>query len=425
MDCPLYQQALRNPDQPFLESVTESLTYLEADTLASRYQTQVHGGQRIATLLPNSPHWVCFLFACLREQAILCPLNLRLPEARIQECCDFLGSLAVSDRQLGQAEKLLRELPKFGTEHSENRKVFPDKIATVLFTSGSSGTPKTVPHSLANHLASAKAANQQAPLDLGDRWLCPLPLYHVGGLAIVFRCVLAGATVVFPEAEASLSQSIENQRPTHLSLVPTQLFRLLRERPPTGLKRILLGGAPLPDSLLELCRTLGLPLATSYGMTETASQIAATPPGESVVGSGKILSHAEVKISDEDEILIRGESVSAKHLQADGWLHSGDKGRLEDGILFVEGRLDRQFISGGENIQPEQIETALMNLKGITQAVVIPVEDKDFGHRPKAFVDVDWKSEWELELRKTLPGYMIPIAYEKISESIGLKPKLM
>lgn len=417
MDCPLYQQALRNPDQPFLESVTESLTYLEADTLASRYQTQVQGRQRIVTVLPDSPHWVCFLFACLREQATLCPLNLRLPEARVQECCHFLGS-----------EKLLRELPKLGNEHSKNRKVVPVEIATILFTSGSSGSPKQVPHTLANHLTSAQAANQQAPLDLGDRWLCALPFYHVGGLAILFRCVLAGATVVFPEVGASLSQSIENQRPTHLSLVPTQLLRLLRESTPTGLKRILLGGAPVPNSLPELCRTLGLPLATSYGMTETASQIAATPPGESVVGSGKILSHAEVKISDEGEILIRGESVSAGHLQADGWLHSGDKGRLEDGILFVEGRRDRQFISGGENIQPEQIETALMNLKGITQAVVIPIGDKDFGHRPKAFVDVEIFDQiidrWNAELRQQLPGYMIPVEYEKLPESLGLKPKL-
>jgi O-succinylbenzoic acid--CoA ligase len=414
MICPLHQQALRNSDQLFLKSATQSLTYREADNLASHFQTTVQSGQRIATLLPNSPHWVCFLFACLREQATLCPLNLRLPAARIQECCNFLGS-----------EKLLRKFPKLGTETSENRKVSPDATATILFTSGSSGSPNAVPHTLANHLASAQAANQQSPLEVGDRWLCALPLYHVGGLAIVFRCVLAGATVIFPEAGESLSQSLAKQKPTHLSLVPTQLLRILRETTPKGLKRILLGGAAIPQSLIDTSQKLGLPLAASYGMTETASQIAATPPGEPVIGSGKLLNHAQVKISDLGEILIRGTSVSVEHLHADGWLHSGDTGRLENGILFVEGRRDRQFISGGENIQPEQIETALMSIPGITQAVVIPIEDAEFGHRPKAFLDAEWKTEWELVLRKTLPGYMIPIGFEILPESVGLKPKLI
>lgn len=403
MDCPLHQQALLHPDHPFLISPAGCLSFRQADHLAARFQTVLSpAGTRLLTLLPNSPEWVCLLFACLRQQVVLCPLNLRLPEARIQEQQRFLSS-----------ENLWREFPKLG-KPGEGRLVVPEVDATILFTSGSSGQPKAVAHTLANHLAAAKAANAFAPLGTGDRWGCALPFYHVGGLAIIFRCVLAGAALVFEEAEAV----------THLSLVPTQLKRLLRGELPTGLKRILLGGAPVPGSLIEEANRRGLPIASSYGMTETASQIAATPPGEAVRGAGRVMSHTEVKIAETGEIWLRGTSVSSACLQADGWLHSGDRGRLEDGVLFVEGRMDRQFISGGENIQPEQIEQALMNLPGITQAVVRPVDDEEFGQRPVAWIDAAWQEDWGRELREHLPGYMMPVRFERLPEGVGLKPAL-
>lgn len=413
MDCPLHQQALRNPDQPFLISASETLSFREADELASRFQADLLPYSIVATAVPNSLQWVCFLFACLREQVTIASLNIRLPEARIQTCCEFLGS-----------ETLFHNLPKPGKKTFGDRQVTAEQTATIVFTSGSSGEPKAVPHTLGNHLASARAANQHAPLLPGDRWLCSLPFYHVGGLAILFRCLLAGASICFPEPGESLSDSLQRFKPSHLSLVPTQLIRLLREKTPAGLKRILLGGAPVPQSLIEEAAQQGLPVAASYGMTETASQIAATAPGAPVTGAGTILPHAEVKISQNNEILIRGASVSKACTHADGWLHSGDTGRFENGILFVDGRLDRQFISGGENIQPEQIEQALMSLKGISQAVVTPVKDSEFGQRPKAFLDVDWQEEWELLLRKSLPGYMIPVSFERLPENVGLKPKL-
>ena len=401
MDCPLHQQALLHPDAPFLISRAGCLRFHEADLLAARFQAVLPpAGTRLLTLVPNSPEWVCLLFACLRQQVILCPLNLRLPEARIQEQQHFLSS-----------ENLWREFPKLGNA-ADARRVIPEADATILFTSGSSGHPKAVPHTLANHLAAAQAANALATLGSGDRWGCALPFYHVGGLAIIFRCVLAGAALVFEEAEAV----------SHLSLVPTQLKRLMRGELPSGLKRILLGGAPLPASMIDEARRRGLPVASSYGMTETASQIAATPPGEAVRGAGQVMSHAEVKIDHSGEIWLRGASVSAACLHADGWLHSGDRGRLEDGILFVEGRMDRQFISGGENIQPEQIEQALMNLPGITQAVVRPRDDEEFGQRPVAWIDAAWQEDWGRELRKELPGYMMPVRFERLPEGVGLKP---
>lgn len=404
MDCPLHEQALLHPDRPFLLSDSGFLTFREADRLAGCLQSCLPAsGRRLATLLPHSPEWVCLLFACLRQQVVLCPLNSRLPEARIQSQLAFLGS-----------ETLWRAFPSLGNQSAFSTEVMPDAPATVLFTSGSSGDPKAVPHTLQNHLAAAQAANTHAPLASGDCWRCDLPFYHVGGLAIIFRCVLAGAALAFTDKAAV----------THLSLVPTQLKRMLRGNMPGRLKRILLGGAPLPSSLIEEACRRGLPIASSYGMTETASQIAATPPGEAVRGAGRVMSHAEVKISEQGEIRVRGASVSAACLAEDGWLHTGDCGRLEAGILYVEGRMDRQFISGGENIQPEEIEKALMRLEGITQAVVRPVDDGEFGQRPVAWVDAAWQEEWERNLREILPGYMVPVRFERLPEGSGLKPKL-
>lgn len=403
MLCPLHEQARRQPDAPFLISDEHCLSYAQADLLSAHLQPCLPpAGSRLLTLLPRTPEWVCVLFACLRQRVVLCPLNDRLPETRIRELQHFLNS-----------EHLWRDFPTPGTA-GDGREVFPSAPATVLFTSGSSGQPKAVPHLLENHLAAARAANAFAPLGPGDRWRCALPFYHVGGLAILFRCVLAGAALVFSESVPV----------THLSLVPTQLIRMLRGQLPPGLKRILLGGAPVPEGLIQEALRRGLPVACSYGMTETASQIAATPPGEAPRGAGRLLPHAEVCISDSGEIRVRGASVSDACLQPDGWLHTGDRGRLEDGILYVEGRMDRQFISGGENIQPEQIEKALMALPGVSQAVVRPVIDKEFGQRPAAWLDADWREEWGQELRKVLPGFMIPVRFERLPEGAGLKPQL-
>ncbi len=408
MRCPLRVKALQIPDQPFLISASGSLSFQEADLLCGRYQSAlklagIAAGERLALLLPNSPQGVCFLFACFRQQLVLCPLNARLPESGIRERLDFLES-----------ENFLPELPPPGKDVLDADEIYPDRIATLLFTSGSSGNPKLIPHTLENHFLSARSANAHAPLAPGDRWRCSLPFYHVGGLAIVFRCVLAGASLVFSDTEEV----------THLSLVPTQLIRIMKGEVPSGLKRVLLGGAPLPQKLIEDAESRGLPIASSYGMTETASQITSTPPGEKVWGAGRVMSHAEVKISDAGEIWVKGGSVSAACLDADGWLHTGDTGRLKEGILFVEGRMDRQFISGGENIQPEQIEKALMGLDGISQAVVVAEDDEEFGQRPVAWVDGEWREEWIGELKKSLPGYMMPIRFERLAEDGGLKPRL-
>jgi O-succinylbenzoic acid--CoA ligase len=265
-----------------------------------------------------------------------------------------------------------------------------------------------------------------------------LPLYHVGGLSILFRCLLAGAAVALPEPGAPLGEAIAAGGATHVSLVSTQLLRLLGEEGfnPGGLKAILLGGGPIPPSLVDEAVGRGLPIHTSYGLTEMASQVTATLPGasrEELRTSGRQLPHCEISISDRGEILVRGRTLFAGYVEdeavevplgADGWFHTGDLGELDpDGCLSVRGRRDNLFVSGGENVQPEEIEDALRRLEGVEDAVVVPVPDVEFGARPVAFVRttggaVDPET-LARALEPTLPRFKIPAAFHGWPEEPG------
>jgi O-succinylbenzoic acid--CoA ligase len=309
----------------------------------------------------------------------------------------------------------------------------------VVFTSGSTGGPKAALHSLGNHYYSALGSNENIPLGPGDRWLAPLPFYHVGGLGVLFRCLLSGATIALPGAGEPIGEAVDRLGATHASLVATQLRRLLREDSVPGtLRAVLLGGGAMPESLLDDAVEAGLPVHTSYGMTETSSQVTTTPSGasrETLRTSGRALPHRELRISDSGEILVRGRTLFLGYLDGDGlrdptdeagWFHTGDLGHLDGaGYLTVRGRLDNMFVSGGENVQPEEIEAALKRLPGVEESVVVPVPDTEFGHRPVAFVRVGGETRVEEISRRLepLPRFMVPVAFHPWPEAdSGMKP---
>jgi O-succinylbenzoic acid--CoA ligase len=202
------------------------------------------------------------------------------------------------------------------------------------------------------------------------------------------------------------------------------------------LKAILLGGGPAPAHLLDEALTRGLPIHTSYGLTEMASQVTATPPGasrEELRTSGRPLPHREISVSEDGEILVKGETLCAGYvegeavdlpLDAEDWFHTKDLGELDaDGYLRVRGRKDNLFISGGENVQPEEIEEALCLLEGVEEAVVVPVPDPEFGSRPAAFVrttvGVEEPDNLEHKLEPVLARFKIPVAFYGWPEGIG------
>jgi O-succinylbenzoic acid--CoA ligase len=309
----------------------------------------------------------------------------------------------------------------------------PHQEATIVFTSGTSALPKAVLHTYGSHYFNALGSNNNIRLGSKDRWLLSLPLYHVGGLGVLFRCLIAGAAVVVPERDEPFEQAIEQHSVTHLSVVPTQLKRMLSNPQANdllrNLKAVLVGGGGVDEKLIREAFDTGLKLHTSYGLTEMASQVTTTSPGESLPGllsSGKALRHREIMVSDSGEILVKGETrfegyVTLGGLERpfdrDGWFATGDLGRIDDkGYLRVTGRKDNMFVSGGENVHPEQIEKAITGLKDVENAIVVGVPDDEFGHRPVAFIKMTGETPIDREmiveaLSKVLPRFKIPLRF--------------
>ncbi len=396
-------------------------------------------GTRVAFYLDKDERYFMLLLALIRTGGVACLLSTRTPPEHVHSLLQRAGCQAViaededALRAVRNVEKLdpdallAEEKPVDGRAANLDL----DAPATIVFTSGSTGTPKAAMHTLGNHYYNALGSNENIALGSGDRWLHSLPLYHVGGLSIVFRCLISGAAIALPEPGAPIGREISRCGATHVSLVATQLLRLLREDEAAleGLKAILLGGSAMPASLVREASSRGLPVHTSYGLTEMASQVTTTPPGASpdvLRTSGKVLPYRELAISEEGEILVRGETLFAGYvgengeverpLDSEGWFHTRDIGELdEEGCLRVTGRRDNMFISGGENIQPEEIEAALCRLGGVEQAVVVPVPDEEFGERPVAFVrTADGEVSAERlagALGEVLPRFKIPVAF--------------
>jgi O-succinylbenzoic acid--CoA ligase len=272
----------------------------------------------------------------------------------------------------------------------------------IVFTSGTTGSPKGVVLSRRAFLASARASAENLRWYDDDRWLLGLPMAHVGGLSIVTRCLIARKTVVVPAEIAEgrrletrdLAKVIESQRVTLLSLVPTQLEWLVSLdppwRPPPHLRAVLIGGAPARPALLERAADLGIPVLTTYGLTEACSQVTTQPPGSpnrGDQGAGLPLSGTEVHLTEHGVIKLRGPTLlsgyfpdAAAPLDDEGWFETDDVGRFDDrGMLHVVGRRSERIITGGENVYPAEVEAILEQCPQIAKACVFGVPDDSWG----------------------------------------------
>ena len=452
--CPLRSAATLSPDAPAIVGAGGALRFGELDrrvsVAAARIRELGLGAEdRVALYLPKDEGYFVLLLALIRAQCVACLLSTRLPPRGAAPLPERIGCCAIVSRSedllemtgvsaLRPENLLPDEVAPDQPQPTGELWLAPDQPSTIVFTSGSTSVPKAALHTFGNHFFSAQGSNANIALVPGDRWLHSLPLYHVGGLSILFRCLLAGAAVAWAEPGAPLGEAIADGGATHVSLVSTQLSRLLREKDfeKGRLKAILLGGGPMPLSLVDEAAARRLPVHTSYGLTEMASQVTATPPEasrEELRTSGRPLPHREVSISEAGEIMVRGETLFSgyvrndavdRSLDANGWFHTGDLGELDDeGYLLVRGRKDNLFISGGENVQPEEIEQALCRLDGVDDAVVVPVPDTEFGFRPVAFVRMAGVSAsaetLARALERTLPRFKVPVSFYGLPEEAG------
>lgn len=258
------------------------------------------------------------------------------------------------------------------------------EVATVMFTSGTTSAPKPVHLTLANWEANAVGSALALGLDPDERWLCVMPLAHVGGLSILLRSTLYATTVVLHErydTAAVLAELMDPARAiTLVSVVPTMLARLLDaglSEPPT-LRHALLGGGPIPPSLVARATAAGVPVAPTYGMTEGCSQLATF---------GFPLHGVELRIAADGEVLVRGRSLAANAISADGWLHTGDLGTMDArGRLEIIGRRSETIVSGGENVAPAEVEAVLLEHPAVAEAGVFARADPEWGERVVAAV---------------------------------------
>ncbi|WP_301098078.1 o-succinylbenzoate--CoA ligase [Otariodibacter sp.] len=300
----------------------------------------------------------------------------------------------------------------------------PNSPATMTLTSGSTGKPKAVVHSIQNHLDNACGVCQLMDFTESDSWLLSLPLFHVSGQGIIWRWLLVGATLSIVEDKQDFLTALNSV--THASLVTTQLQRYLvqKEYLPQRMQKVLLGGSAIPSELITQAQKNQIETYVGYGMTEMASTICAVK--SEIDNVGRPLLGREVKIVD-NEIWVKGAGLALGYwtkenlvslVNKNGWLVTKDRGHWnEQGQLVVEGRVDNMFISGGENIQPEEIERILFESGLIYQAIVLPVEDTEFGFRPIAVVDfiAEFSPQAVTSLQsfvaKRLEKFKLPIRY--------------
>jgi len=332
--------------------------------------SQLIGCERLAFVARDPLKTLLLMLACWHRGICFCPLSPRLPLTEI-----------ANRARLAQAELFDNKID-WGRKKEGRLEFDFEQRATALFTSGSGGIPRIVEHTLGQHIASARSSIAVLGLDAETTWELALPLHHIAGIAAVIRTWTAGGIVALSGGPF-----------THTSLVPTQLRRRLNSWE-EGI--CIVGGGPIPADLREKEF-----VHTSYGMTEAASTIAL---------DGQVLPGLDVEII-EGEICVSGEMV------AGGRVMTGDLGYFKEGLLQVTGRIDNQFISGGENIQPEEIEQALVRA-GCIEAIVVDVPCQEFGARPFAFV----KGEFDRDLLESkIERFKLPVQYEGLKYT-DLKP---
>jgi O-succinylbenzoic acid--CoA ligase len=395
----------KHPDRIAVEGPERSLTYAElavaAMAAASRLQ-QLGARERVALALPPGEDFVIALHGCVLAGVAAVPIDLRLGE---QERA----------RRLAGAELVVSE-PLTGS--GRPRPFAGGRPLAVMHTSGTTAAPKPVELSPLNFQASALGSAVALGLDTAERWLCPLPLTHVGGLSIPIRSAIYATTTVLHgrfDTEAVLNELMDpGRRITIVSLVPTMLARLLDAglaRPPT-LRWALLGGGPIPPPLLERAREAGVPVAPTYGMTEACSQIATF---------GWPLPGVEIRLEGpEREIRVRGPIVAPGATDEHGWLHTGDLGRFDErSALEVTGRKSDTVITGGENVSPTEVEAVLLAHPAVQDAGVFGRPDPEWGEAVVAAVVIrDGATVAPEELRafcaSRLAGFKVPKAVEII-----------
>jgi O-succinylbenzoic acid--CoA ligase len=371
-------------------------------------------GSHVGIRMPNSIDFVLAVHALMRIGAVIVPINTRLTAAEV----DYIRTDAALNT-------ILESLPPPAAAPPQAVRYFDlDAVHSIIYTSGTTGRPKGALLTYHNHWWSAVASMLNLGVQATDRWLACLPLFHVGGLSILLRSVIYGMPVLLHDRfdPDRVNAAIDNEGVTIVSVVSTMLDRMLSARGerayPSTLRCVLLGGGPAPVPLLERALALGAPVFQTYGLTETASQVATLAPEDVLrkVGSaGKPLFGTELRIAEDGEILVRGPVVSPGYLgqpPRGDWLATGDLGYVDDeGYLYIHDRREDLIVTGGENVYPAEVEAVLLAHPLVLDAGVFGTSDREWGQAVCAAIVVADRVDMaalQTFCRERLAAYKVP-----------------
>jgi len=456
--CPVRWHAIYHSHLTALQYDQQSITYQQLDQLLCALQEQLltqidlntqPSMIRLACVASNSIELLLMQLLCVRTGWLFCPLNPRFTATEIAQrlavlntpycwienaqATDFLSAslpqlqidfeLLLSNLHQQASYSITTNIPSSAVKLAPLL-IEPEQACNIIFTSGSSGFPKAIVHNYRNHFFSAQGSQMLIPLAPQDHNLLSLPLFHIGGYATVLRTIIAGACIHLTTAPLTVAL-LQQHRITHLSLVSTQLIRLLADSlfnaKQCSIKHVLLGGSAFSEAHLAALAARGFHYHLSYGSTEMASQVATSENSSQL----QVLPYREIKIH-KGEIYITGKTRFVGYFQdnaihkiaAEEWVASGDLGTLNKHQLSIIGRKDRQFISGGENIQPEEIERVCLQYSRVKQAYICPTKDQQYGQRIALFVLFSDSTQFDLDcqqlkhyLGQQLIGYKQPDHY--------------
>lgn len=456
----LSHRAVVSPDvTALISSTTDSgETYATLDgrveERASQLAALCGSDSRIGIVLRNRPAAVRLIHAVMRVGSTIVPLAPEQTDAELTErlghadldllvcereteCPDIDPAIPVRSIDAGGRVPALAAANAPVSTPEWN----PTDPLCMLFTSGTTGRPKLVVLTVQNVFMSAVASADRLGVLPTDRWCSPLGLHHMGGLAPVYRSVIQGTCLVpTPTEPNTLLAALQTYEATGVSLVPILLEGLLDAGTlPESLRTLLLGGAPATEDLIERCTDRGVPVCPTYGMTETASQIATATPTATAPGTvGKPLFLTTVTIVDSNEQPVptgeQGEIVVAGPTVTPGYhgdpdataaafcehgFRTGDLGRLDtDNRLWIEGRMDDRIVTGGETVDPNEIAGVLCEHPAVTDAAVVGLSDEQWGERVGALLEANSveQSAIETHCRSRLATQKLPrtIAFGRI-----------
>lgn len=399
---PRYSQKIALWDEQGKSFTWAQVAQLVAQCAYSLQQQGVHSQSGIALCGKNSFELLLFYLAGLQAGARVLGINPAFSDQKIEQIClenQLSFYVSADSRQISEKLTALKLDVVYRAIYvpSSLFESFPkadfQRPVLMTLTSGSSGRPKAVVHNLQAYLDNAAGVCELLRFSTQDTWLFSLPLYHVSGQGIIWRWLNVAGQLQFPGEDFYASAC----QVTHLSFVPTQLQRFLDylEQHPLSFKtkHILLGGSQIPTALTQSLKKWGIESYSGYGMTEMASTVFAKK-SNSTQGVGQPLSGREFLLVNE-EIWLRGAGLAMGYwsegrliplTNEQGWLQTKDRGGWQNDELLILGRLDNMFISGGENIQPEEIEQLILTHDNVEQVFILPISDSEFGQRPVAVI---------------------------------------